>query len=238
VSKARQPTSRRLEKAERILSAAASLILRWGYNNTTMDEIAQQAGIAKGTLYLYWKTREDLFRALIKWERLKWAEDFLQRIDGDPERVLLQGMFKHSALALMNRPLLQAVLLRDMDVLGKLAYSEQTSAANLERLTGFESYLTVLRAHHLVRDDLSLEAQVYTVSAIFMGFFLVEPMVPGKARLSDEEKANLIAETIHRTLEVGHAAAADTLQALADAFMHYLNREIEITKERFQQELE
>ncbi len=57
--------SRRQERADRILDAAAELILRWGYRKTTIDDIAKQAGVAKGTIYLHWKTREDLFMALI-----------------------------------------------------------------------------------------------------------------------------------------------------------------------------
>lgn len=238
VGRRKQEVSKRQEKAERILDAAAGLILRRGYDSTTMDDIAKRAGIAKGTLYLYWKTREDLFRTLMRRERLKWTEDYIQRIDGDPMSVTLRGMFRHSALALMKRPLLKAVILRDMDVIGKLAYSDQSSTASLERLAGFETYLGVLREHNLVRTDLSLQAQVYTVSAIFMGFFLVAPLVPGKMTFSDEELADLIAEAIHRTLEPEHSVSSDDLQPLVSTFSQYMNRELEITKERFWQELE
>ncbi len=72
--------SRRQERADRILDAAAELILRWGYKKTTIDDIAKQAGVAKGTIYLHWKTREDLFLALLTREDLKLAEDMKQRI--------------------------------------------------------------------------------------------------------------------------------------------------------------
>ena len=39
--------SKREQRAERILDAAAELMLRWGYNNTTIDDIARLAGVAK-----------------------------------------------------------------------------------------------------------------------------------------------------------------------------------------------
>jgi AcrR family transcriptional regulator len=128
---------KRLQRAQRILDAAAVLILRWGYNKTTIDDIARQAGVAKGTIYLHWKTREDLFAALMKREKAELAADVQQRIAADPSGATLRGLLKHSALALMQRPLMKAVLLRDMDVIGKLAHSEQASAAYLERLAGF-----------------------------------------------------------------------------------------------------
>ena len=80
-----QEVSRREARAQRILDAASALILRWGYSKTTLDDVARQAGVAKGTLYLHWNTREELFVALMKREKLELAEDFKQRIIADPE---------------------------------------------------------------------------------------------------------------------------------------------------------
>ncbi len=230
--------SRRQARAQRILDAAAALILRWGYNKTTLDDISRQAGVAKGTIYLHWKTREELFAALIKREKLEMAEDLKQRIERDPEGATLRGILKHSALALMKRPLLKAVFLRDMEVIGKLAHSEHSSAAYAERLAGFKTYLELLREHDLVRIDLSLRAQVYMFSAIFAGFFLVAPLVPDEFTLSDEELAELIAETVHCTLESGRSVPSDELQTVSHAFMQYLNRATALAQEQFQKEVE
>ena len=68
----REPeVSRRRARAQRILDAASALILCWGYNKTTLDDVSRQAGVAKGTLYLHWKTREELFAALIEREKVE-----------------------------------------------------------------------------------------------------------------------------------------------------------------------
>jgi AcrR family transcriptional regulator len=233
-----QDVSRRQERAHRILDAAAALILRWGYNKTTLDDIARQSGVAKGTLYLHWNTREELFAALMKRERLALAEDFKQRVAGDPAGASLRGMLKYSALALMQRPLLKAALLRDMDVIGKLVTSEQSSAALTERLMGFKVYLEFLRQHDLVRTDLSLRAQVYMVGAIFLGFFLLAPLMPGEWTLSDEELADLMAETVHRALEPDRSISPDELQIASHAFMQYVNRDVAMAQEQLQQEVQ
>lgn len=230
--------SRRRERAERILDAAAVLILRWGLQKTTLDDVSRQAGVAKGTMYLHWKTREELFGALIKREKLGLAEDIKRRIEHDPEGATLRGILKHSALGLMKRPLLKAVLLGDMDVLGKLAHSEQNRVAHAGKLVGFTIYLELLREYGLVRTDLSLQAQVYMFSAIFMGFFFVAPLMPDGFTLSDEELADLMAETVHCTLERGRSVPSDELQAVSHAFMQYLNRAMEMAQEQFQKEVE
>src|SRR5438874_10954358 len=88
--------SKREERAERILDAAAELMLRWGYNKTTIDDIARYAGVAKGTIYLHWKTREDLFTALMKREYIRLVEDVEQRSANEPEGGTLHGIKKPS----------------------------------------------------------------------------------------------------------------------------------------------
>lgn len=229
--------SRRQDRAQRILDAAAELILRWGFQKTTLDDVSKQAGVAKGTMYLHWKTREELFKALLTREKLEMVRDFKQRIGTEPAGATLREILRHLALALMRRPLLKAVLLRDIDVLGKLAHSGQTNAASSEKIAGFKIYLELLREYGLVRTDLSLRAQIYMFSAIFMGFFLVAPLMPDELTLSEEELADLMAETVHCTLEVGRSVPADELQNVSSSFMQYLNRSIETAQEQFQKDV-
>ena len=57
-------------RTRRILDAALELVQRWGYRKTTLDDIAKQAGVTKGTIYQHWKTREALFGALLQHEYL------------------------------------------------------------------------------------------------------------------------------------------------------------------------
>lgn len=49
------------DKKTKILDAAIKLFTKKGYHETKLDEVAKLAEIAKGTLYLYYKSKEDLF---------------------------------------------------------------------------------------------------------------------------------------------------------------------------------
>ncbi|MEQ9694227.1 TetR/AcrR family transcriptional regulator [Shimia sp. SDUM112013] len=49
----------------RIIEAAMTAFQRHGYVSAKMTDIAEEAGLAKGTLYLYFKRKEDLTRALV-----------------------------------------------------------------------------------------------------------------------------------------------------------------------------
>ena len=50
----------REEVREAILDAADRLLQRYGYKKTTMDDLAQEAGIGKGTIYLYFPSKEEV----------------------------------------------------------------------------------------------------------------------------------------------------------------------------------
>jgi AcrR family transcriptional regulator len=47
-----------------ILDAALEMFGQYGYRRTSMDDIAREAGIAKGTIYLSFASKEDVFQAL------------------------------------------------------------------------------------------------------------------------------------------------------------------------------
>ena len=54
------------DKRARILHAAQSLFIRYGVKRTSIDEVARAADIAKGTLYLYYDSKEMLFAEVAK----------------------------------------------------------------------------------------------------------------------------------------------------------------------------
>jgi len=49
---------------ERLVSAAMELFAKKGFDKTTVDEIVARAGVAKGTFYLYFKTKEELIKEI------------------------------------------------------------------------------------------------------------------------------------------------------------------------------
>jgi len=227
-----QTGERREARAQRILDAASTLILRYGYDKTTIEDIAKEAGVGKGTLYLHWNTREALFAALILREKVAMAEDIKQRLAYDPAGATLRSLLKHAALALMQRPLLKAVLLRDTEVFGKLVQREQSSATSVEVLAGFTTYLQTLRDQGLVRTDLSLHTLAALFSSIFTGFFLAVPLLPDAFKPSDEELAELMAETGHRTLEPRDPLPSGGLQIASHTLTQYLDHSVARAQEQ------
>jgi AcrR family transcriptional regulator len=59
----------------RMLEAAAELLASWSYVDITMARLAASAGVAKGTLYLYFRTKEELFLELYELRLGSWYDD-------------------------------------------------------------------------------------------------------------------------------------------------------------------
>lgn len=56
----------RHEKRERILRAAVTVFARTGYFNSKVSEVAKAAGVADGTIYLYYSGKEDLLVSIFR----------------------------------------------------------------------------------------------------------------------------------------------------------------------------
>jgi len=227
--------SKREQRAERILDAAGELMLRWGYNKTTIDDIARYAGVAKGTIYLHWKTREDLFTALMRREYILLVEDIQQRISGDPEGGTLHGITKHSMLATMKSPLMKAVLLRDTDLLGEWMRKEYASASFSEQIAQSLALFEHLRSRGVVRDDIDIRKQVYMLDAITLGFLLIDQYMPDDFKYSDEEIVEMTAEAVERVFAPSQQPDEKAKQEIANTVISSLDNVLAI-RNRIDQE--
>jgi len=54
------------DKAVEILDGAFALFAEYGYAETRIEAVARRAGVAKGTVYLYWRSKQELFRGVVE----------------------------------------------------------------------------------------------------------------------------------------------------------------------------
>lgn len=62
----RQRQRRKGERPQELLTAALALFVEKGYAATRAEEVAHRAGVSKGTLYLYYPSKEELFKAVVR----------------------------------------------------------------------------------------------------------------------------------------------------------------------------
>ncbi|MFG1702583.1 TetR/AcrR family transcriptional regulator [Nonomuraea sp. M3C6] len=216
-----QDPARQVERAHRILDAAAELVLRWGYDKTTIDDVARRAGVAKGTIYLHWKTRDDLLGALLRRERVLMLAEVRQ---SGP--ATLSALFGEFARALLGRPLLRAVLAGDSEVLGKLTRLKRHSTSGLEQGDVYDAYLAELIRHGAVRAEPGDHALV--INSIVYGFLFF----PGGAELPHDRIADLVADTIERAMSPGRRPSPGQASAVARSTLDFLDAMGEVAQRK------
>ncbi len=104
-------------RRDMILEAAEKRFRRFGYSKTTMEEIAGDAGISKGTIYIYFKNKEEIFTDLLAKETLELERLIYRRIKDEPSAVKqLEMIFTGSLEYFEQHPFLHSTLRRDVEM--------------------------------------------------------------------------------------------------------------------------
>jgi AcrR family transcriptional regulator len=193
----------RQERAERILDSARELLLKWGYKRVTIDDVAAHAGIGKGTVYLHWKTREELYYAVILREYMGSIDEMIADVRRDPREALLHRMARAKYLVGMRGPLLRALFAGNPEVIGKMAKGNVgTQGSKLDVISA--DYLRVIVENHTIRPEYSVNDLFYGVGAILGGFYMVDAMlgdlVPHSSTVG--QKADMLEAIVRRSFEV------------------------------------
>ena len=76
------------DKPQQIIDAAIRVFARTGYYNSRVSDIAREAGIASGTIYLYFKTKEEILVTLFREKMAGFVAHQRREIGGEPDPVV------------------------------------------------------------------------------------------------------------------------------------------------------
>ena len=91
-------------KRRQIMEGARTVFLASGFDGASMNDVARAAGVSKGTLYVYFDSKEQLFEALIREQRRQQAERLTElSLDSRDVRGVLLS-FGCRLIEIMSRP--------------------------------------------------------------------------------------------------------------------------------------
>lgn len=105
---------RRANTREVIYDAAVAVIAEHGYHSATTDAIAIEAGVAVGTIYNYFKSKEEILASIFEQElskRLSWLQELSEQ--QLPAREALQRFFELHRSQIQASPQVTRILLRE-----------------------------------------------------------------------------------------------------------------------------
>jgi len=135
-------------KAAQVLSAAKTVFLRDGYEPTSMDAVAREAGVSKATLYAHFSGKEKLFAAVVALECQRHV-DFIEQIEA--ERLPI-----HEALEKIGLWFTQFLLRPDVIAVHRIVVAESHRFPELGRAF-FEAGPT--RVQHMMAEFLGRAAE-------------------------------------------------------------------------------
>ncbi len=154
----------KLEQKERaILDAAREAFLKHGYDGSRMADIAKRAGVAEGTLYLYFKTKNHLMQGIVS--------DFWSDLTQKAQSTVAEHEDTFDALTALARFHLDTLIDRFDVVL--LTQSERTQSAEPQESRGFmrtyvQAFDTTWR-RGVDRDDIAGDTPLWAVRDLFFG---------------------------------------------------------------------
>jgi TetR/AcrR family transcriptional regulator, fatty acid metabolism regulator protein len=78
---------RESDKHRQIVDAAVRVFARNGYYNSRVSDIAREAGVASGTIYLYFKTKDEILVTLFREKMAAWVAHVREQVKDEPDAV-------------------------------------------------------------------------------------------------------------------------------------------------------
>jgi AcrR family transcriptional regulator len=145
-SMALSPRQRRKEaRPAELMAAALELFVSKGFAATRLDDVAAHAGVAKGTLYLYFDSKEALFKAVIQ-------QGIVPVLDQDAELI---SNFSGNSVALLQWLVLNWWERVSTTPLGKISRIIMSEAGNFPELADFYNNAVIIRGRDLLRQALN-----------------------------------------------------------------------------------
>jgi AcrR family transcriptional regulator len=216
---------------DRVLQAAKELLVHYGYDKTTMNDIAQKAGVAKSTIYLHWKKKEALFDALIIREGQSLTNGWFARVEADPKGGTFPALYRHGLEMLLENDFLLAIYRRDRQILGGLIKRIGIADLYLQRQKMLMSFFSSLQAVGVARADIDALTLAYLLNSIQFGLIEMGSIIPEEYSPDVDHSLKMIVDIIENyvTPEDGGDSEA------GKKVLGQLKQEIDTALEKFNQ---
>lgn len=191
------------DREDRILDAAAQLIAHFGYDKTTVSDIAREAGISKGAVYLHFESKEALFEALLIREVMAYALNWLALLEQDENGGTLGGMYKSMLYALSDNPFMAAMFRQDRHILGNYVRKPdnffkrfQEGQATSPRF----AFVHRMQEAGALRDDLDPQVITHIMNMVAYGLVSMDGVIPAEETPDLDDLIEGIAVMMDRAL--------------------------------------
>jgi len=134
-----EKNNKKIDKYDRIIDAAIKVFARKGFHKARVSDIADEANVADGTIYLYFKNKDDLLITIFEEKLQEIIDLFIAKLRGEPDPVSKLARFICLHFSMMEQyPDLAAILTVELRQSHKFMreYTPQKFGEFLKIITG------------------------------------------------------------------------------------------------------
>ncbi len=221
------------QRQQQILDAAAAVIIRLGYDKTTMSDIAEEAGASRRTIYLYFKGKEELFEELLYREYMQYAQTWLEQIEADPRGGTVGGFYRATFHAVNSRPLIAAMLRRDRRVMGNYLRNRDNLFSQMLSQVNTLAFFQAMQAAGAIRQDIDAAVIEHIVEMLSWGQLTIGDFKPADQSPPYEAVMEALADMMDRALRpAGRASGQGARSEAGKAITRQITAAARAQKER------
>lgn len=192
-----EPRDAKARTRARILRAATTLFCKHGYRRTSVDAVAHEAGVAKGTVYLHFKTKAELLIHTVAEEKKRYFGRLGPVLDESLQPAArLEGYLALAFRLLAEMPLVSRLMQGDREVLAVLEeagpdFAQQTLALQRQVM---EAMLHGIGAFDTLAADERHARSRVLVGLLYAAGHLIDPRLRGDMPL--KRYAQVLAKVI------------------------------------------
>ena len=204
-------------KAARLLEAASDLLIGRGAKGFTVSDVAQRAHVGKGTVYLYWPTKEDLLIGLIGRGFLSLIDDLIQTLTEEPDLARPSRFCPLMLQIATSKPLVAALQRHDEELLGILAQHPRSVALHdaLGPSAVLNAALPIWRRNGLARADWDTGDQAFALHALLSGVAM-SLIGPDAQAVTTDDPMGVLSAAVTALLGPERGGKAKTLTAATE----------------------
>jgi len=180
------------EVREHLVQAARQVFMRYGFKKTALDDIAREARKGKSTIYYYFKSKDEIFKAVIEAEseiRTKTIDEEVSAVDDTQQKLKTYIYVRMLSLKKVNN-YYEAI---KNDLLDNLYFVNNLRATHLDSEVNFVKNLLLEGIEKGIYTIQNPELTARTIVTLLQGFEV--PLI--KKNLSDEEIQKSIDEMLN-----------------------------------------
>jgi AcrR family transcriptional regulator len=174
------------DRRQSIVQAAAALFAKIGFNDCEMQRVASRLRIAKGTLYLYFTSKEELFSACVDWEMQQMQAALAAATEGvtDPFDRISKAILAYLTFFDENPDYVE-LLIQERAIFRGRKRPKYFEYRDANRGPWREMYVELIRAGR-IRNDIPVERIMDTLGSLLYGTMFTNFFIGRSVPMADQ----------------------------------------------------